>query len=134
MSQENVGILLAAFSAVEGAEYDLSLDLLDEDIVWDMSGFELPDVAKVYRGHEGIREFWSAWLNAWESLEFVKLVPEDHGDHVVVEVHQRNRGKSSGVDIDFHYFQTFTFRNRKITASRMASTRAEALEGVGLSA
>ena len=59
MSQENVGILLAAFAAVEGAEYDLSLDLLDEDIVWDMSGFELPDVAKVYRGHEGIREFWS---------------------------------------------------------------------------
>ena len=132
MSQENVGILLAAFGAVQGGEYDLSFQLLDEQVVWDMSGFELPDVAKVYRGHDGIREFWTAWLNAWQSLEFVKVVPEDHGDHVIVEVHQRNRGRGSGVDIDFHYFQTFTFRDGKIIASRMASTRAEALEAVGL--
>src|SRR5215207_9042809 len=96
-----------------------------------MSGFELPDMARLYRGHDGLREFWRDWLQAWETVEFKRLVPEDHGDHVIVEVDQRNRGRGSGVDIDFHYFQTFTVRDGKITASGMASTKAEALEAVG---
>ena len=48
------------------------------------------------------------------------------------EVEQRNRGRVSGVEVDFHYWQTFTFRNGKATASCMAQTRAEALEAVGL--
>ena len=52
---------------------------------------------------------------------------------VIVEVEQRNRGRASGVAVDFHYFQVSTVRNRKVTASYMAETRAQALEAAGLS-
>jgi ketosteroid isomerase-like protein len=97
-----------------------------------MSGFGLPDLAKVYRGHDGLREFWLAWLAAWETIEFKTLAAEDHGDGVIVEVEQRNLGRASGVAVDFHYFQAFTFRNGKVTASYMAETRTQALEAVGL--
>jgi ketosteroid isomerase-like protein len=133
MSQENVEIVMAAYGVVQHRDFASPFDLADEEIVWDMSGFELPDMARLYRGHDGLREFWRDWLQAWERVEFKRLVPEDHGDHVIVEVNQRNRGRGSGVDIDFHYFQTFAVRDGKITASRMASTKAEALEAVGLS-
>jgi hypothetical protein len=32
--------------------------------------FALPDMAKLYRGHDGIREFWMKWLAAREMIEF----------------------------------------------------------------
>ena len=51
---------------------------------------------------------------------------------MIVEVRQTNRGRTSGVPVDFHYFQTFTVRSGKITASHAAETREAALEAVGL--
>ena len=133
MSQENVELVLSLYDSVERQEYERPFEVWDENALWDMSGFGIPDMARVYRGHEGIREFWRAWLAAWESLEFTALAPEDHGDRVIVEVRQRNRGRSSGAIVDLHYFQTFTIRDGKVTASVMAATRAEALEAAGLS-
>ena len=133
MSQENVEIVLSLYDAIERRDYELPFRLSDEDILWDMSGFNLPDVAKVYRGHDGLREFWLAWLAAWETLEFKRLSAEDHGDHVIVEVEQRNSGRGSGVAVDFRYFQAFTVSNGKVTACYMADTRSDALAAVGLS-
>ncbi|MEA2473230.1 MAG: hypothetical protein QOE06_1145 [Thermoleophilaceae bacterium] len=132
MSRENVEIVMSLYDAVQRQDYESPFEVIDEDILWDMSGFGLPDLAKVYRGHDGIREFWVGWLSAWEMIEFTALAAEDHGNHVIVEVKQRNRGRGSGVEVDFHYFQASTVRNGKVTASVMAETRAEALEAVGL--
>ena len=133
MSQENVELVLSLYDAAQRREHESPFELIDENIVWDMSAFALPDMAKLYTGHDGIREFWSRWLAAWETIEFKALAAEDHGDHVIVEVEQRNRGRASGVAVDFHYFQVSTVRNRKVTASYMAETRAQALEAAGLS-
>ena len=133
MSQENVEIVLSAYRAMERGDYQLALDLADEDIVWDMSDLGVPDLARVYLGLDGVRQFWTAWLAAWEAIEFRRLTPEDRGDRVIVDVEQRNMGRGSGVAVDFHYFQAFTVRQRKITASHGAQTRSAALEAVGLS-
>ncbi len=122
---------MSLYDAVEQRDGS-SFDVLDEEIVWDMSGLGMPDLAKVYRGHDGVREFWLSWLSAWETVEFNALAAHDHGDHVIVEVAQRNRGRASGVAVDFEYFQAFTVRHGMVTASYMAETRADALEAVGL--
>jgi ketosteroid isomerase-like protein len=133
MSRENVEIVMSGYDAVQRRDYESGFTLLDENVLWDMSGLGMPDLAKVYRGHDGIREFWTSWLAAWETIEFKTPAVEDHGDHVIVEVERRNRGRASGVTVDFHYFQAFTVRSGKITASYMAETRAGGLEAVGLS-
>jgi ketosteroid isomerase-like protein len=133
MSQENVELVMSGYDAVQRGDYESALEAADEDMLWDMSGFGLPDLAKVYRGHDGLREFWVAWLAAWETIEFKTPAVEDHGEHVIVEVQQRNLGRGSGIPVDFHYFQAFTVRDGKITASYMAQTRSKALEAVGLS-
>jgi ketosteroid isomerase-like protein len=132
MSRENVDLVMSLYAAVERRDYESPFEVLDEDVVWDMTGFGLPDLAKVYRGHDGIREFWLAWLSAWETVEFTALEVEDHGDYVIVEVSQRNRGRGSGLAVDFHYFQTSTVRDGKVVASYMAETRAQALSAAGL--
>jgi ketosteroid isomerase-like protein len=131
MSEENVELVLSLYDAAQKWDYESPFDVIDENIVWDMSGFALPDMATLYRGHDGIREFWTKWLAAWESIEFRALRAEDHGDHVIVEVEQRNRGRASGVAVDFHYFQVTTVRNGKVTSSYMTETREKALEAAG---
>ena len=126
MSRENVDLVLSLYRAVESGEYEAPFEFLAEDIVWDLSRFGLPDVAKVFTGHDGVRAFWTAWLQAWESLEF-HTDTEEVGDRVVVEVRQRNRGRASGVEIEFHYFQVFTVHDGKVTAVHVAPGRADAL-------
>jgi ketosteroid isomerase-like protein len=133
VSQENVEVVMSLYPAVQGRDYTSPFEALDEDIVWDMSGFALPDVGKVYRGHDGVRAFWGDWLAVWETVEFKNLVPEDHGDHVVVEVHQRNTGRGSGVEVDFRYFQVFPVGDGKVVACHIADTKVDALGAVGLS-
>ena len=128
MSKENVQLVLSIYDAIQSGDYEAPFELTDEGIVWDMSRFELPDMADVYRGHEGVRDFWVRWLSAWESIEFKSLNAEDHGDHVLVEVEQRNLGRGSGIPVDFHYFQVTTVKDGKAISSVMAQTRTEALE------
>ena len=54
----------------------------DPDIEWDATGAREanPDLADVYRGHEGVRTYWRRWLQAWEDLEFEVQDVLDAGD------------------------------------------------------
>ena len=131
MSKENVEIVMAAYRAAQTQDAS-GFSLCDEQVVWDMTGLGMPDLARVYNGLEGLRDFWSRWLTAWETIEFDTVAVEEHGDHVIVEVRQRNRGRTSGVLVDFHYFQSFTVRDGKITASHAAEKRGAVVEAVGL--
>ena len=53
--------------------------------------------------------------------------------HAVVHEMTALAGVTSGVAVDFHYFQAFTVRGGRITASYATETRAEARQAVGLS-
>ena len=131
MSRQNVDLVLSLYKAVQEREYESPFTAVHEDIVWDMSGLAIPDVAQIYRGHDGLRAFWASWLAAWESIEFDVRSAEDLGDEVVVEVHQRNRGRGSGVPVEFDYFQIFELRDGKIATVWVADSRDEALKGRG---
>src|SRR6266511_4495639 len=105
MSHENVDLVISLYDDVQQRDYESPLERLDENVLWDTTRFGLPDLANVYRGHEELRGFWLGWLAAWETIEFPTLTTEDLADHVRVEVTQRNRGRGSGVAVDFAYFQ-----------------------------
>jgi len=130
MSKENVELVLSLYRTGEERDFITGLEGFSRHVVWDMRGFGMPDLARVYRGIGELTEFWIDWLDAWESIEFTSLDAEDHGDHVIVAVKQHNRGRESGVDVEFEYFQTWTIRDGKVTASTMAETRADALRAI----
>jgi ketosteroid isomerase-like protein len=132
MPQENVQLVLSLYESVEKGDYGSPLELFAEDVLWDTTRFGLPDLANVYRGHEELRGFWLGWLAAWETIEFPTLATEDLGDHVLVEVGQRNRGRGSGVAVDFHYWQIYSLRDGKVRACWSAATREEALDAAGV--
>jgi ketosteroid isomerase-like protein len=139
MSEENVELVRRWMEAwnrgdVEGVE--ASFDYLDPGIEWDASGLAemLPDIARVYRGKEGVRSFWRNWLSAWRDLRFDFGV-RGAGDEVILLVrNQRQWGRHSGIETQIPpYAWSYTFREGKIVRVRFFPNQAEALEAAGLS-
>jgi ketosteroid isomerase-like protein len=82
---------------------------------------------EVYRGHEGVLRFFAMFLEAWDEYHAEPVEFIDAGDDVVVVVHQRARGKGSGVMVESDMFQVWTFRGGKAVRMRMRNSREEAL-------
>jgi len=141
MSQENVKQLRASIEAFRAgtSESDREgmltkiAELLDPDIELDASEAAIPDIAEVYRGIEGVRQFWREWLAAWETLRFeYELVGA--GDCVVQLFDLRMRGRSTGIEMPFGKVAwAYTFRDGLIVHQKLYMSQSEALEAVGLS-
>jgi ketosteroid isomerase-like protein len=73
------------------------------------------------------------WLDTWDEHHLdVEEVIED-GDDVVVRVHIKARGQSSGVEADVRFFAQFKVRDGKVVYIYDHYDRATALEAAGLS-
>jgi ketosteroid isomerase-like protein len=73
---------------------------------------DLPDT-DTYRGHEGIVRWWMNWSDAFENAW---IEPQDflpHGDHVVVQMHQRFLSKL-GIEVERDITHVFTLRDGKL--------------------
>jgi ketosteroid isomerase-like protein len=135
MSQENVEVVRRIYEAGERREGAAVLSLYDEDVEWDSSGSPagLLGGRKVYRGHDGIKDAFREWYEAWADVkhdaeEFIDVDP-----HVIAVGRMRGRGRGSGVEVTWDgYASTWTLRNGKVIRVAWFPTREEALEAVGL--
>ena len=93
----------------------------------------LIDPQRVYRGRDGVRDFFRDWLAPWDS--FSSDVEEwiDAGDQVIAIVHDRARGKLSGVEVEQKTAHVWTLRDGKLFRLRIYASKTDALEAVGLS-
>jgi|SRR5215211_266646 len=129
MSQENVELVRWTFTS-DGTRL---FSLFDEQIELDARGYaELPGTVVAGRGREVVerfcREYWGTWADYSAKPEgFI-----DAGDHVVVKVRERGKGKGSGVPFERTNFQVWTLRDGRLVLWRMFADKAEALEAVGL--
>jgi ketosteroid isomerase-like protein len=139
MSRENVEAFRAMIENFGPSESDwqATLDefggLLDPEIEWDVTAAPMPGLAGIYRGREGVRQFWEEWLGAWETLRFdYELI--DAGDRVVQLVRdQRMRGRSTGIEVSAdNYANVATFSDGLMVHWKLYMSHEEALEAVGL--
>ena len=108
-------------------------EIVDPEFVWDMSTFRAWPERQTYEGVEGMREFLTTWVSAWEDwvLEVEELHPA--GDKVVAIVRQRGRATETGLPVDMHFGQVWTYRDGKQLRMEMYATPEEALRAAGLS-
>jgi len=115
---------------------ELDLELADPQIEWDASRLTemLPDLAEIYRGHEGVRTYWRRWFGAWKDLQFEIEDVLDAGEDVVVLIrNQRQWGRHTGICTELPpYAQVFTMRDGKIVRWRTFPDQMSALKAVGL--
>ena len=133
MSRKNVEIVRELLESFDARTHSHAFEVYDPDIEWDASRHPALDLAGVYRGHEGVREFWRGWLSAWETISFEVVDLVDAGDKVAAVIHQRNRGRATGMEVDVApYALVFTFQQGKVIRWCIYPDIAEALEAAGL--
>jgi ketosteroid isomerase-like protein len=138
MSQENVNVVKNLFAAAAAMDKDdlvralpgLIPQIADPDIEW----IEDPARAdsRVYRGHAGVLDSWTRWLEQWDEYETEVERVEEAGDDVFVVARERARGESSGATVSSRIYVVISMRDQKITRWREFYEEDAALRAAGL--
>jgi ketosteroid isomerase-like protein len=111
MAGSNVEAVRRMYDAAPSGENPEPLrELLDPDVELIVHGKD-PRAGR-YEGAAGVREFFEGWFEAWERVEFdVERIEAVDDDRVAVDIHQRARGRGSGVEVENRPGQLWTFRD-----------------------
>ena len=129
MSHEE--LIHATYEAWREDDLDAWLETCDPEIEFRTSG-TFPDLEPIYRGHEGMRDFWAAIRAPWEWFHlYVERIVEGN-DRAAVAIYFRARGQESGVKTELHQGHAMHFRNRRVFKLSTHTSFEQALEVAGL--
>lgn len=133
MSLENVEIVRRIYEAADRRDVATVFSLYDPKVELDPSHVQVVGIGVgVYRGHDGLRNFFREWHEAWDEIEYDYDELIDAGEHVVAVVRRHGRGRASGVEVEWPVALVWTVREGKVVRLAWFPTREEALEAVGL--
>ena len=132
MSEENVEIVRQAFEALAsgGTEAFLRYIHPDFEATTPASLAAEPDT---YRGHDGVRRYFESFSGAMEDIHFEGHRFDAVGDHVVVEMTLKARGRVTGIETGQPGFQVWKIRGGQAVRLEVFPTRAAALAAAGVS-
>jgi hypothetical protein len=144
MSEENVALVRRIYEVINavgrtGDEFvdpeelapDLWANLAPE---FEMHGRpDVPDVS-VYRGGEGLKEFWRMLQGVFSELRWEPQEITDLGHAIVVETTLTALGRGSDVRIEEHETDVFWFRDDQIVRLQGFATKVEALQAAASAA
>jgi hypothetical protein len=116
------------FRRAEGGDRGAVHEMLAPDVVWEPE--TMWALAGVYRGPEGVKQFFREWVEAFEDYRAESGEFIDAGENVIVAVRHRARGRASGVEVDMPSFQVWTLRDGKVVRYRGFSDREAAVDAV----
>jgi hypothetical protein len=125
MSQQNVELGHRVFDAVNRRDLDAFLALMDADVE------AVPRLAAVdggYRGHDGMRSWWSNLLDVFPDFTIEIVEARDLGDLTLTGLHLRGRGASGNTPMDGTTWHVSRWRREKCIWWGAFQTSAEALE------
>ncbi len=132
MSQENVEIIRRCNEFWENRDESLIVELIDPDVVWDLSRNVFN--SGIHVGHGGLRRVVEQVDAMWEGFRIEPDEFSDGGEYVVCEVRATGLGRQSGVETEGRGFQVWQIRDGKVVRMTIGyRERAEALEAAGLS-
>jgi ketosteroid isomerase-like protein len=130
VSDEAVAVVRGCFALADQGGARAMLDVLDPDVVWDVSR-NSPE-PKVWRGRDAFVNGWREWMQDWSRFEVRLDEVVDAGDVVVALIRQSGRGRASGVEVEQELASVFTVVDGRITRIATYADRGEALRDAGL--
>jgi ketosteroid isomerase-like protein len=132
MSQANVEIVRQLLDAFTQRDRAVWLALCDPEIEW-FPPADWPESAAI-RGAEAVWDFTVTLDDPWEegAYELIEVIDPEN-DKIAGRLRRHVRGKSSGIDAEFEYWNVVTFRGGRMIRSEWFGDRAAALEAAGLS-
>lgn len=132
VSQQNVEIIRIWVDAYNCRDIDAVLALSDPAIEF-RSVFAGIESGGAFQGHRGLRDYFAAIEDAYESFELRPLDFLDAGAAVVVAADASWAGRGSGVTGVTPVFPVFWLRAKFVIWAESSTDRAVALEAAGLS-
>jgi ketosteroid isomerase-like protein len=132
MSQENVEIMRRAYAALVEQGVEAVLAFADPQF----EATTPPSLASepgTYRGHEGVRRYFSSFGDAMEGVYFEGQEFTSVGDKVLVDTKLHARGRTTGIETEQRAFLVWTLREGLVTGVETFLERGQAREAVGLS-
>jgi ketosteroid isomerase-like protein len=132
MAQDNLEIVRASWEAWSRGDMDALFEFYDPEVEWDMTHSYVPDMG-VFRGHDGIREFFREWRTFFAEYyaEPEQFIGAD--ENVMVRVRQGGRGRASTVGVEMPaYWQVYRLRGGRAVRVEIYRDEAEALEAAGV--
>ena len=132
MSQENVEIVRSAFEAFQRDDVEGIMPFLDEQIEW--RNPEDSPIAGVWHGHDGVRDWFKQASEAFGDMTFTPdEFREVSEDRILVLLRFALTGTESGIRMEVPFAHLIDMKAGRVTALRMYSDQAKALEAAGLS-
>jgi ketosteroid isomerase-like protein len=131
VSDENVELALQGYEAWNRGDLQWLLDHVAPDYEFRTTQL-FPDMEAVYRGRDGLREFWNTFREPWESLaveiERIEAVGEDR---VLALYRFRGLGRD-GVEVTLPFANLLTIKDGLLTQNIAFADWQRALEAAGL--
>jgi ketosteroid isomerase-like protein len=114
--EEKLKLTHESYEAFNRKDLDALLQLYDPDCEWDLTRYAGWPEKQVYKGREGLGEFFDTWLDPWEEFYYeVERVVDLPGDRVLVVGYGRGRGRLSGADVELPPLaQIIDFRDGRV--------------------
>ena len=133
MSQENVESFRRAVEANNSGDVEAGLRELDPEVEWHPGLVtSLEADATVYRGHDGVREWFSTVSEAFPERHTEIGEVRDLGDRLIAIGRIRMRGGASGAETESPIAYLVDYSNGKATRVQSYLNPREALEAAGL--
>ena len=130
MSEENVELTRRAHDAFNRRDQDAFLALMDEKVE---AQSRLAALEGSYKGHDGVRRWWSDFLGVFPDYTTDIQELRDLGEVTLVHFQARGAAAGSGTPLLDPVWQPLRWRDGKCVWWRVCFTEAEALEAAGLS-
>jgi ketosteroid isomerase-like protein len=129
--EDNAELLREWFAATARRDLPRMLEIASPEIEY------VPIMAvlegRVYRGHEGVRQWLEELFDHWETFEPVGEEFHERGNTVIALGCWHARGRASGAELDSEPATwVVEFRDRKMTRLQTYTSRADALDALGL--
>jgi ketosteroid isomerase-like protein len=109
-------------------DLDGTLALIDPEIVW-RPVTAWPGIQPEYRGHAGVRRFWDAFRDPWETITLeADRIRELDDRRVLTRSHFRARGRASGVTTEIVLHTVWTLEDGKLMRFESFTDEQSALE------
>lgn len=82
-------------------------------------------------GPDGVSAYMKRFLSSWEKITIKAEEMIDGEDKMLVKVHQVGTGLSSGIAVDLHYFQLWTFDGSTPIRAESVMEESVAMERLG---
>ncbi len=134
MGAEAVEVVRALYDAIARHDTVAVFELYDPDVEFDATGWPAAGIVggTVYRGHDGLREWFREWDSAWEEWEdeLEELAPL--GDRAISVVTRRGTGRASGVAVEWRYVGLWTISDGKVVRVQWFDSRDDAVAAARL--